>query len=353
MNIKKLIKRNVKTLKKGVIKAGGKKIDIKPLIDSSAEDATIVSSIDKIIPVVTDRKSDDGLILQTSVTAIKKNGNYKRVLDNLLTNPLNLVLEKSSQNITVVLMKPLDKIKDFYFDSNDLEGALMRQSTLSHVLKKVMLKWKNTIYNTAIDATAVMFLPDIVVFLNSNGDIIKPSTLNVLYVGLPANVKNDNSTSAGEIIKANILTNMMDVFDVAINLGLTKITFNPYTTKYSRKHPDIVSDGLVRIVTSKKVRDNFESINLEFDDDDLCIMFCNAQKNHVDNSSDISMEDYKEYLNHKRKDEEDENDEEVTHISIDEDYHDEEDEEDTISETDKAVEKRKVLNDLKEASEED
>lgn len=346
MNIKKIIKRNMKLSRKGKFRFNGKEIDLRPLVDSSAEEATIVSSIDKIIPVVSDRKSSDGIIQQ--ITSRYDN------IDDILSNYRSM---DSKQNATIVIMKPIDKIKEFMFDTKNIEGSLMRQSTLPMVLKKIMLKWKNTIYNFNNNSSnaAVMLLPDITVLLNRNGGFIKPVMVNVLYIGISDISKMVKDVDKPEeFTKASILSSLMDVIDASINLGITDIYFNPYLSKTFRKNSDIVSEGLVRIVTSKKVTDNFHFISFDFDDDEFAIEYADIKASYK--SDGTTIEDYQEYLSHKNKDVDIE--EVVEKITVDDDFEDEiediDDEDDEeVSTTDKEVEKRKVLNDIAEAAEDD
>ena len=348
MNMRKLIKKCKKIAAKGKIKFCGKVIDLTPLVESSAEEATIVSSLDKIIPVVSDRKITDGFIATET-------SNYKG-LEFILKNDLRF---RSDQKFTLCMMRPTQLYKSYFYDAKDINGALMRQSTLPLILEKIGQKWKNELFKAEPDSSAVLYIPDVCIFLNKKGGIIKPVMVNVLFTAFVDNkdwydpTEHDSKEEYKGVVTAAITTKLMDVFDAAINLGVQNIYFNPYMCRLTKHNTNIAANVLARIEASKKVSEAFNVVGLAFDDDHEWIEFCNARKKNV--TDDITIEDYKDYLYRKNKKKYGNNpeDDPESDIVVEYSYVKKDTDEEEKSDTEKEVEKRKVLNAIDKASKEE
>ena len=352
MKMKKLFKKNATILKDGKFKWKGEKINLEPLIQSSAEEAVILPSINKIIPVVKDRKTDNGFI--EKLTSQYKGIDYITEDDDVF---------KGNSKTTIAILQPISKMNRMEYGWDNEIGALLRQSTLASILKKVDVKWRNVVYtiNKNQVESAVMFIPDVCVFLNSRGEFIKPIMINVLFIAMTDRVSNFKGD------EVSIASALMDVFDACINLGIKDLHINPYIMKPYKKHVDTVSEVLVRIITSKKVTDNFDMVCFDFEKDEYAIKFTSAQKGK--HNDDVTFEEYKDYISRKKKKEledddlggggvdlvieiGDDDDDEDDDIDDDEYVDDEDyDEEKSESTTSKEVEKRKTLKDLADIAE--
>jgi hypothetical protein len=279
---KKLAK-SIKILASGKIKMDGRnKISLEPFICDSFENA-IVSRLDAIIS-----KEDvviDSCDYRTDVTA-----NMTTVWK--LTELLSTIKDPDNQTIIVPVVNKKNALSVFDLYESTVLGSLLRSSTLASIYRKLKPKWASLNDNDKTQFTNVLYIPNIVVFLDEEtGKILKrPYQVNLLVVVTPS-LKFMSDT--GEKVSTDHASKRLicDVFDSAIKCGCKNIVLSPYSHMILSDDPYTTAKLWHEVCGAQRTRENISNVSFAINDDNYYIVFLKSgsQKNPEDVNSKLMM----------------------------------------------------------------
>ena len=280
----KKIDKSIKILLSGKIKVDGKsKLSLEPFIHDSVENA-VVSRLDAIISkedVVIDSSCACRTDVITNMTTVWR-----------LTELLSLIDDPNNQTIVMPVVNKKNAISVFDMYETSVLGSLLRTSTLTSIYKKIKASWVSLNENDKTNFTNVMYIPNIVVFLNeSTGKILKnPYQVNLLLVVTPS-LKLMNET--GEKVSADYASKRIicDVFDSAIKCGAKNIVLSPFSHKVLSDDPYNTSKLWHEVCGAQRTRENIKNVSFAVNDDNLYVVFLKSDsaKNPEDINAKLTM----------------------------------------------------------------
>ena len=264
--IKKLAKSSIQILQNGKIKVSkNQKIDLKPYITESIQN-TVVSRLEGII-------SKEDVVLETADLRLDSQSHLTSDLDiaNLSAHASSAITN------TIVLTVPKKKaLESFNFLTDGTLGELLRTSTLASVYKAIKDKWVSLNENDNTVFTNVLYVPDVVIFIDPNTGSFnkKPYKINVIILAIPSPGKmtlpEDEITLTDEDVVKRIVE---DEVDAAIKLGCKDLIINPFNNKILSKNPDLAAKRWFAVTTSQRCIEQVHSIYFGIEREDLYITF--------------------------------------------------------------------------------
>lgn len=147
-------------------------------------------------------------------------------------------------------------------------GSLLRTTFLPAVYQKVSDKWNELVNDAKKDATLVLYIPNLLRYLDDNTGKIRSrlTKVNLLVVATPSKsqVKNGEpeTRSDDEAFTGRIIGDMLDA---AIKVGAKDIIFDPFRHNHLKKDTSVTSNCWKVITTTQRVLENIDSIVLACD----------------------------------------------------------------------------------------
>lgn len=266
--LKKFAEYNIQILKSGKVKfMKNEKVDISSFVDKSVEN-TIISRLNGIISkedVVIDTK-DLHSNVSTSLTS------------QLHTVELTYKANNPDTETVVITMPKKSSLNLFDYLGADTLGEILRVSSLAAIYKQVKDKWVELNKNDTSQFTNVMFVPDVMIFLDSKGFMLKnPMNINVLIIAVPSRSKMNEGGIEEPTVEEAITRVVADVSDAAIKCGAKHLIIDPFDYKLFYKNPTEASKAWNQIVTTEKYIENNKSTIFAINSDELFVIF-NANK---------------------------------------------------------------------------
>lgn len=273
-------KKKMKMLENGKIKVGGAKVDLSPFIEKTLE-FTVVQNLSSIISkedvTIEERQSSNVIInlmnpVQCALTqALRKAYPVNATVYSYAEHTVRKTDTMDTPTIIITMKKKdCDKL---YLDDSNL-GIILKTSTLTPVYKKMKKRWieLNT-SNEKTDEVNIFYVPNVTVFLDKKGKLLKaPLLINVLLLALP-NAKyvvgDDNNMNDD----AKIATLVADIFDAVIKLGCKNIVIDPFEFMYFRKNPSATSDAFLEITDTSRVKNSVDKVSFAIEKDNMYAIF--------------------------------------------------------------------------------
>lgn len=259
----KATKKSIEILESGKVKIKkDQKISLNPYIKDSVKNC-ICSRIEGI-------PNNEEVVIDESTLKTEININLTSIKRTLELNAYT-----SDQPYTVVAVcSKKETVSLFDFMENTIIGVLLRTSTLASIYKTQKEKWMelNTDDKTAF--TNVLYIPDILVFLNENtGKILKkPFKVNLLVVSVPsAKYMLDGIEEADNEVEVKRIID--DVFESAIKIHTPKLIIAPFCYSPLLKDEHLTSETWHGISETDRVNNNIKSIDFCVNSDDAFIIF--------------------------------------------------------------------------------
>lgn len=259
---KKIAKSNIKILASGKIKILKGKVNIKPYVKESIK-ASVVSRLDGII-------SKEDVVIDTPSETI-----YTRYM----TNPVDasrLFKANSTDTPTIVVTMQKSKVtKSFDFLKSNTIGNLLRISSLASIYSEIRDQWVELNKDDNSEFTNVLFIPDIVVFLDMKSGDLNDTIykVNLLIVAPPApekmvenNLDEVNDTAAASRIIA-------DIVESSIKCGAKNIIVDPYCHKILGKDKSDTALLWERVITGQRFKEQIKSISFAIEDEANFVIF--------------------------------------------------------------------------------
>ena len=265
---KVIAKKNIEILESGKLKINkNEKLSLKPFIQDSLDQMVCsrVEGIPNKENIVIDEKPTGKTTICVNLTSIKK------------MLKINMIFQKDVYTIVSVVPK---KEYDEYFNLMDgtIIGTLLRTSTLMCMYHEIKENWKELNQQDTSGFTNVLFIPNILVFLDEKkGTILKkPYKINLLFLTTPSKknlTEGIEDSSQEEVVKRMI----DDVYDVSIRTGCDRLIIAPFCNSSLLEEPHYTSEVWNNGYTTDRVNNNIQSIDFCVNSDDLFVIFKNAK----------------------------------------------------------------------------
>lgn len=263
-----IAEQNIKILKSGKVKIKkGTKINLQPLIDTSSKDV-VISRIDGILS-----KEDVNIdVPKCTVSTTTTLSSMRRSVD---------LLSRSGDNTVYTLTHVINKknaLDIFDFMDDSIIGNLLRTSSLGAVYKKVKSAWKDLNQDDKTKFTNVLFIPNILVFLDEKtGDTKRlPYKVNLLLIAEPSISNMSEGIEKVEDVEATRRI-IEDVLDAGIKCGCKDMIVNPYCYKQLLNDVDFTAGTFHAITESQRCMEQYHSLTFTVNDDDLYVIFFKAK----------------------------------------------------------------------------
>ena len=270
--LKKLAKSNIQVLKSGKIKiAKGEKISLKSFVNDSIQN-TVISRLDGII-------SKEDVVLETKDLRVDITSS---MTSDFKTSELASRVQTPKTNTIVVTINKKNALDVFDMLDDSSLGIILRTSTLTSIYseKEVKDKWVELNHNDKTSFTNIMYVPNIMVFLDpSTGKIReKPYYINLLLVAVPSQKKMSDGIES--LSYENVVGRIIaDICDAGIKCGAKDLIVDPYQYKVMRKDPHVTAELWSQISTTQKFIEQIHSMIFTIENEELFIIF-NAKRTH-------------------------------------------------------------------------
>ena len=267
---RKMAESNFKILKSGKLKVKkGQKINLRPFITNSVENS-VVGRLDGII-------SKENVVVDTEDL-------HQNVTSNMLSDihvaSLAAKTEKPGISTLVVTINKKNALDAFDLMRDDSLGILLRTSTLTSCYMELKQEWKNLNEDDNSNFTNVLYVPEIMVFVDPDtGKLLKkPFKVNIIILAIPTK-KNMSEQGVEEFTDEMAASRVIaDIMDSAIKLGCKDIIIDPYCHKYLISMPYDAGKLWNNIVSTQRCIEQFKSIIFAIEDEELFVSFNAASK---------------------------------------------------------------------------
>ena len=267
---RKMAESNFKILKSGKLKVKkGQKINLRPFITNSVENS-VVGRLDGII-------SKENVVVDTEDL-------HQNVTSNMLSDihvaSLAAKTEKPGISTLVVTVNKKNALDAFDLMRDDSLGILLRTSTLTSCYMELKQEWKNLNEDDNSNFTNVLYVPEIMVFVDPDtGKLLKkPFKVNIIILAIPTK-KNMSEQGVEEFTDEMAASRVIaDIMDSAIKLGCKDIIIDPYCHKYLISMPYDAGKLWNNIVSTQRCIEQFKSIIFAIEDEELFVSFNAASK---------------------------------------------------------------------------
>lgn len=261
----KKAKKSMKILKSGkILIEGANKIDLSPFIKTSVDEA-VVSRLDGIISV-------------EDANAKKVNCKIDHVLQSQVrVSELNGMTNQSPVNDTILIMLPKKaSLTVFDFLDTGVVGDLLRCSTLANAYKQVKKKWVELNTDDNTEFTNILYLPDIMVFLDTKNNKFKevPYKVNVLICAIPPTKRIAELHPTDEDTKQTARMRIIsDCLEAGVRLGVKRLIIDPFMVKQLRKDRSDSAKLWNEAIRSERIRHSYTNIIMAFEDEGEFVVF--------------------------------------------------------------------------------
>ena len=270
--IKKNAEKNLSILGKCKFRLfDGAKIKFKHDVNASVE-KTKMGKLENLLfkeNVVVDKVELKSSITTTTLATAMETVTALETLNGYTAKRQTVVITMNKSDIT----ESFDMLKDTTL------GEILRTTFFPLVYKKVADQWKELNNGDKSDSTNVLYVPDVLYYLNDATGKIKHTLtfINVLILAIPDKkyIKNgevenrtDDEMYIGRIIG--------DILDASIRVEAKDVIFNPFEPKALKKDTSITANCWKVITSSKRVLENMNSIILTTDNVDADFITLNA-----------------------------------------------------------------------------
>lgn len=262
----KRAKQSMKILKSGKIMVkGDQEIDLSPFIKQSSDEA-VVSRLNGII-------SKEDVVVEEGAKTV----DIKYTLQSLMkTTELESHVHDDAEPPTIVIpIKKKSAISAFDFLTDGPLGDLLRSSSFALTYKKIKHQWVELNNDDTSSFTNVMYVPNIVVFMDVKNSKFRkdPYKVNVLILALPTKAQMIDDEHPNVTNEDASFWTVADILESAIRVGSKKIILDPFEPKVLRKDKAATIDAWSKALESDKIRSQFNSINFIFEDEDRYVSF--------------------------------------------------------------------------------
>jgi uncharacterized protein (TIGR02452 family) len=263
-NAYSVAEQNIKILKSGKIKIQkGQKISLVPYITDSVAN-TVCSRIDAII-------SKEEVVVDTTNCRLDTTSTLSTMRK---TVEMLSRIEGSGTQTVIHIINKKNAIEIFDFMDDSIVGTLLRSSTLAAIYKKIKDDWFDLNESDKTQFTNILFIPDILVFLDEDTGKVKkiPHKVNLLLVAEPS--LKAMATGVERVTSEQAVERTInDVFASAIKCGAKNLVIAPYCHKIFLEDPYTTAGVWHDYTTIQKSIENLNNVNFAVNNDDLYIIF--------------------------------------------------------------------------------